>query len=438
MVRIASTMIFNTLQRNGYPFVPLSELAENPQYGYTAKSFEDGIEGVNPHLVRITDLQDDKIEWRSVPYCESPNSAQYLLKPNDILFARTGATTGKTHLIKEVPSPAVFASYLIRIRPRDRVFAGYLYAFFQSDNYWSQIIEQKQGSAQPNVNGQKLASLFLPQIKPELQLAIFSFIQAVRKRQDGDSIELPSLPDPLSEQRRIVAKIEQLATKIEEARRLRQQSEAIVSFLLIQGIKKLLQPTANWRKSTISDCSLLSTGTTPPSHREEYFGGKIQWYTPGDLGFEKNLSRSSRTITELAVRDNKARLFEPGTILLVAIGGSLGKVGLTTEICSSNQQITGIKFVPEVDAEFGFWWLRSRYHELRNAAPEATLPILNQRRLGAISFSYPSLDEQRRIVAYLDGLQAQVNRLKALQAQTVAELEALLPSILDRAFKGEL
>ena len=51
----------------------------------------------------------------------------------------------------------------------------------------------------------------------------------------------------------------------------------------------------------------------------------------------------------------------------------------------------------------------------------------------------PSLvQEQRRIVAYLDGLQAKVDRLKALQAQTRAELDALLPSILDRAFKGEL
>ena len=55
-----------------------------------------------------------------------------------------------------------------------------------------------------------------------------------------------------------------------------------------------------------------------------------------------------------------------------------------------------------------------------------------------VALPVPSLDEQRRIVAYLDGLQAKVERLKALQAETRAELDALLPSILDRAFKGEL
>lgn len=50
----------------------------------------------------------------------------------------------------------------------------------------------------------------------------------------------------------------------------------------------------------------------------------------------------------------------------------------------------------------------------------------------------PSLEEQCRIVAYLDDLQAKVDQLKRLQAQTAAELDALLPSILDRAFRGEL
>jgi type I restriction enzyme S subunit len=66
------------------------------------------------------------------------------------------------------------------------------------------------------------------------------------------------------------------------------------------------------------------------------------------------------------------------------------------------------------------------------------MPKLNQKQLLAFKMTFPSVSEQRRIVAYLDGLQTKVDRLKALQAQTRAELDALLPSILDRAFKGEL
>lgn len=124
--------------------------------------------------------------------------------------------------------------------------------------------------------------------------------------------------------------------------------------------------------------------------------------------------------------------------MLVAIGGSLGKVALTHERCSANQQITGIKFSNEILPEYGFWWMKRLGKDLMAAAPQATLPIINQERIGIFEISVPRLAEQLRIVAELDALQAEVDALKHLQAETAAELDALLPAILDRAFKGEL
>ena len=164
----------------------------------------------------------------------------------------------------------------------------------------------------------------------------------------------------------------------------------------------------------------------------------MQWYTPGDLSFEKELGKSTRTVSDIAIKENKVRIFQPGTILLVAIGGTLGKVSLARTPCSSNQQITGILFNDEIFPDYGFWWMRRLYHDLRDAAPQATLPIINQRRIGEFEISYPPLDEQRRIVAYLDGLQAKVNALRELHVKGGEELSALMPSVLDKAFKGEL
>ena len=68
----------------------------------------------------------------------------------------------------------------------------------------------------------------------------------------------------------------------------------------------------------------------------------------------------------------------------------------------------------------------------------ATRPGYNSTLLGSVRLPVVSLREQRRIVAELDELQAEVDRLKALQAETAAGIDALLPAILDRAFKGEL
>ena len=138
------------------------------------------------------------------------------------------------------------------------------------------------------------------------------------------------------------------------------------------------------------------------------------------------------------MQDRKARMFQSGTVLLVAIGGSIGKVGLTRVVCSSNQQITGILFNSEIFPDYGFWWMRRLYDEIRAVAPQATLPIINQQGIGRLNISYPSLDEQKHIVAYLDDLQERQAKLFKLQENTQKELDALLPSILDRAFKGEL
>jgi type I restriction enzyme S subunit len=97
-----------------------------------------------------------------VPYCVCSEPQKYLLKKGDIVFARTGATVGKSFLITEDPENAIFASYLIRLRTKpEYISSNFLYYFFQSQLYWNQIIEQAIGGAQSNVNGTKLASIKL-------------------------------------------------------------------------------------------------------------------------------------------------------------------------------------------------------------------------------------------------------------------------------------
>src|SRR5262249_23230571 len=107
-----------------------------------------------------------------------------------IVFARTGATTGKSFLIKSAPN-AVFASYLIRLRPSKVILSEFLAYFFQSRLYWQQITENISGSAQPNCNATKLASIRVPvpplneqvRIVSKLEL-LFSKIALVEKRLD--------------------------------------------------------------------------------------------------------------------------------------------------------------------------------------------------------------------------------------------------------------
>ena len=144
--------------RAGWGVKRVSELCAKPQYGYTAPAAP---EQIGPHLLRITDIQGGLVDWETVPYCNCREPQKFLLQKDDILFARTGATTGKSFLVEECPT-AVFASYLIRLRVQKLVTPQYLYTFFQSPSYWEQISANTVGSAQPNCNATKLASVKVP------------------------------------------------------------------------------------------------------------------------------------------------------------------------------------------------------------------------------------------------------------------------------------
>lgn len=98
----------------GWIWCRLGELCESIQYGYNAPAKKQG----RIRMVRITDIQDGRVIWAQVPYCDIKESeiSGYLLKPGDILFARTGGTVGKSFLVSEVDGESIYAGYLIRTR----------------------------------------------------------------------------------------------------------------------------------------------------------------------------------------------------------------------------------------------------------------------------------------------------------------------------------
>ena len=139
----------------------IGDIATTLQYGYTQSADRSP---VGPKFLRITDIQNHSVNWDSVPYCKADwkTTDKYKLKVNDILFARTGATTGKSFFIDIEPPSAVFASYLIRLRiDSERILPRLVYHFFQSPHYWNQIRRNMRGGAQPNINSKVLASLSL-------------------------------------------------------------------------------------------------------------------------------------------------------------------------------------------------------------------------------------------------------------------------------------
>lgn len=164
---------------NDAKYVKLVDLVDSINYGYTAKSSKIKKEN-SLHYLRITDIQNGKIDWNKVPFCEiteKDDISKFKLQEDDILFARSGNTVGKSILINNVQD-SLFASYLIRIRCTKTVLSPkFLYYFMQTNFYWKQINEGTTGIGQPNFNGTKLANLMVPSLDILTQNNIVEFIE---------------------------------------------------------------------------------------------------------------------------------------------------------------------------------------------------------------------------------------------------------------------
>jgi type I restriction enzyme M protein len=161
--------------RPDWPMVKLDEITK-PEYGFTEKAAEQG----DARFIRITDISEDgKLRAAEPKFITLTEKArESLLRNGDILVARTGATFGKT-MIFEGDAPAVFASFLIRLRfAKDRVHPRYYWVFAQSELYWNQAKALMTGGGQPQFNGNALKQVKIPLPPLATQQAIVTEIEA--------------------------------------------------------------------------------------------------------------------------------------------------------------------------------------------------------------------------------------------------------------------
>ena len=168
--------------------VRLGDYIFKPEYGYTASATHDPI---GAKFLRITDIQDDSVNWKDVPYCECDEDTKkkYLLVPGDIVIARIGATTGKTFLVDECPE-SIFASYLIRVKTKSPLLSPFLSTYFRTEDYWRQIRQNKGGRLKGGVNIPILQNLKIPLPPLPEQRAIAHVLQTLQEAKSTRQREL--------------------------------------------------------------------------------------------------------------------------------------------------------------------------------------------------------------------------------------------------------
>ena len=138
------------------------QLRRPPRYGINAPAIP--FDSRFPTYLRITDITEDgQFAEASKVSVEHPFSAEYVLESGDIVFARTGASVGKSYLYNPKDGRLVFAGFLIRISPdSERLAPAFLSYFAQSRPYWNWVKVNSMRSGQPGINGREYATLPVP------------------------------------------------------------------------------------------------------------------------------------------------------------------------------------------------------------------------------------------------------------------------------------
>lgn len=379
-------------------------------YGYTESASD---EPVGPKFLRITDIQDGDVNWDHVPYCRiaADEMPKYRLKTNDIVFARTGATTGKSFLIEEAPE-AVFASYLIRLRLQNgRLLPKFVSFFFQSNTYWKSVREGSTGSAQGGFNATKLGGLTIP---------------------------IPPIP----EQRRIVAVLDKAFAAIATAKANTEKNLQNARALLQSELDTIFQPkNGHWTEAAIGEHVRFI----------DYRGRTPKKTTDGIRLF------TAKNVKMGYLQDTPAEFIAPGAYKGWMTRGipRRGDVLFTTEAPLANvcqldtddrvafaQRIIIMQPDPEhLDSTFLKYLLLSPpvQKRIREKGTGATVQGIKARLLKGVPIAFPrELTAQREIVNRLDEVATAGKALENTALAKVAHLEELKKSLLQRAFSGTL
>lgn len=341
---------------------PLASSWEQRKLGSIAASFDYGLnaaateyDGQNKYL-RITDIDDTTHEFLksdlTTPLADLAMSADYLLEEGDLLFARTGASVGKTYLYRQYDGTVYFAGFLIRARIGEGADPEFVYQATLTDAYKKYVAITSQRSGQPGVNAQEYA---------DYQLMLPS-----RTEQQQIGMTLRSLDNLITLHQR------------------KCQCRSLCGYL-------------SWEQRKLGDVTTIVGGGTPSTNNDAYWDGDIDWYSPAELGEQVYADRSVRRITQAGYDSCSATLLPAGKTILFTSRAGIGNTAILRRSACTNQGFQSLVVNDDTDVYFVYSMTDRIKKFAEQKASGSTFLEISGKGLAAGEFAFPSKDEQTAI-----------------------------------------
>jgi len=246
---------------------------------------------------------------------------------------------------------------------------------------------------------------------------------------------------PITLQQSIVKLLEEAFEKIDILKTNAERNLQNAKELFQSALTEKLKLKVGWEVKKLKEIGKAQTGTTPKTVDKENFGDFIPFIKPADIDIKGNgvIRYDHDGLSEKGLRIG--RKMHAGSILMVCIGATIGKVGFADRDVSCNQQINALTVKDGFSTKFIYYALSTKtfFEQVLHNAAQATLPIINKGKWETLTICFPkSLKAQQTIVEHLDALSAHCKGLEANYQKTIVQCEEMKKAVLGKAFRGEL
>lgn len=354
----------------------LGDLSTGSSYGMNSAATT--YDGKNKYL-RITDISSTTNNFLLNDLVSPSNKLddKYLLKEGDILFARTGASVGKSYYYKKEDDIVYFAGFLIRFQIKNKYNYKFIFYNTLTKTYKNWVTATSMRSGQPGINETEYSDfkLFLP--------------SKVEQNKIGKFFELLD---------------QNIKVKEKEIKKVKNLKKAYMQQLFNQELRfqdDTGQTYPNWKTKKLKEITEIFSGGTPSTTQEKYWNGAIAWATPTEItANNKYISKTEKYITQEGLLKSSAKLLPANSILMTS-RATIGSVAINLVPMATNQGFKSFVPTKKTDVEFLYYYLQTFEETFKQLATGSTFLEISMTATENVKVRIPILEEQKKIGNFL-------------------------------------